>query len=50
VTNADRLAHLLAERAVVRAHLMRNTVHLATAEDYAAGDAEGHDIKIAEPG
>jgi winged helix DNA-binding protein len=30
------LADLLAERAVVRAHLMRNTVHLVTAEDYAA--------------
>ncbi len=30
------LAHLLAEREVVRAHLMRNTVHLVTAADYAA--------------
>ena len=30
----DELKELLAERIVVRAHLMRNTVHLVTAEDY----------------
>jgi winged helix DNA-binding protein len=30
----DELNDLLSERIVVRAHLMRNTVHLVTAEDY----------------
>ena len=30
---ADQLAGLLAERAVVRTHLMRNTIHLVTAHD-----------------
>jgi winged helix DNA-binding protein len=30
----DALKDLLAERSVVRAHLMRNTVHLVTAPDY----------------
>ena len=30
----DHLEDLLAERTVVRAHLMRNTVHLVTAADY----------------
>jgi Winged helix DNA-binding domain len=30
---ADQLAALLAERAVVRTHLMRNTIHLVTAHD-----------------
>jgi len=30
----DELNDLLTERIVVRAHLMRNTVHLVTAEDY----------------
>ena len=29
----DHLAELLAERAVVRTHLMRNTIHLVTADD-----------------
>jgi Winged helix DNA-binding domain len=32
----DDLKNLLAERSVVRAHLMRNTVHLLTAEDFLA--------------
>src|SRR5271167_968177 len=30
----EDLKDVLAERIVVRAHLMRNTVHLVTAEDY----------------
>ena len=30
----QELKDLLTERAVVRAHLMRNTVHLLTAEDF----------------
>ena len=30
----DELKELLTERIVVRAHVMRNTVHLVTAEDY----------------
>jgi len=30
----QELQHLLTERAVVRAHLLRNTVHLLTAEDF----------------
>jgi hypothetical protein len=30
----EELSTLIAERAVVRAHLLRNTVHLLTAEDY----------------
>jgi Winged helix DNA-binding domain len=32
----EHLSTLLAERSVVRAHLMRNTVHLVTAPDYVA--------------
>ncbi|MGH3153407.1 MAG: winged helix DNA-binding domain-containing protein [Streptosporangiaceae bacterium] len=32
----EDLSTLLAERSVVRAHLMRNTVHLVTASDYVA--------------
>ncbi len=32
----EHLSTLLAERSVVRAHLMRNTVHLVTAADFAA--------------
>jgi Winged helix DNA-binding domain len=45
----QHLEDLLTERSVVRAHLLRNTVHLLTAEEFAA-PAAAHDVRIAEAG